>query len=120
MHKDFYAGGFLFNPYSERILLQKYSSDSQIASPWLLFGDLCFAQDNPQEIFKNVILELLDIKIDTVYPIYSYSKENIDNNHAIVYSKIKKLQDFPSKNGLTFAWFSFKEMLKLDATEQMK
>lgn len=120
MHKDFYAGGFLFNPYSEQILLQQNYSDSGIPSPWLLFGEICVEQYNPEDVFKNIIYKLLDIKIDMVYPVYSYIKESVDRNQNIVYSEIKKMQDFPSKNGVRFGWFTFKEVMKLQAAEQTK
>lgn len=120
MHKDLYAGGFLFHPLSEQILLQKYNSDSGTPSPWILFGEISIDLDNPAEMFKDIIYKLLDIKIDLVYPVYSYTKENIDKSQHIVYSEVENMQNFPAKNGLTFAWFTFKEVIKLQAAEQTK
>lgn len=120
MHKDFYAGGFLFNPYSEKILLQQHTSDPLISSPWFLFGNACFEQDNPNEIFTNKIFELLDIKIKNVLSIYSYTNELAPKKQSIMYSEFENLQKFSSKNGYSFAWFSFKEVLKLQTTKQMK
>jgi hypothetical protein len=120
MHKDFYAGGFLFNPYSEKILLQQLTGDPQLSSPWFLFGNACFEKDNPHEIFTKKIFELLNIKIKKVFFIYSYTNEFVLKKQSIVYSEVEKLQNFPSKNGYSFAWFSFKEVLKLQTTKQMK
>lgn len=120
MHKDFYAGGFLFNPYSEKILLQQHITASEISSPWLLFGNNCLEQDNPIEIFKQTIFQLLNIKINKVLSVYSYTNELTTHKQYILYSEINKLQTFPAKNGLTFAWFSFKDVLKLQGTKQMK
>ncbi len=120
MHKDFYAGGFLFNPYSEKILLQQLITNSEISSPWLLFGNNCLEKDNPIEIFKETIFQLLDIKINKVLSIYSYTNELALGNQSILYSEIDRLRNFPNKNGLAFAWFSFKDVLKLPGTKQMK
>lgn len=120
MHKDFYAGGFLFNPYSEKILLQQHTTDPQSSSPWFLFGNACFEQDSPNEIFTKKIFELLNIKIKDVFSVYSYTNEFVLKKQSIVYAEFEKLQNFPSKNGYSFAWFSFKEVLKLQITKQMK
>lgn len=120
MHKDFYAGGFLFNPYSEKILLQQHITNSEISSPWLLFGNNCLEQDNPIEIFKETILQLLNIRIKDVFSVYSYTNELVIGKHSILYSEIDRLQDFQSKNGFSFGWFSFKEVLRLKGTEQTK
>ena len=120
MHKDFYAGGFLFNPYSEKILLQQHITGSEISSPWLLFGNNCLEQDNPIEIFKETIFQLLDIRIKDVFSVYSYTNENVLNKQSILYSEINSLQKFSPKNGLNFAWFSFKDVLRLQSTEQTK
>lgn len=120
MHKDFYAGGFLFNPYSEKILLQQHTSDSQFSSPWSLFGTPCFEHDNPTEIFTKKIFEVLNIKLKKVLSIYSYTNELVLKKQSIVYSEWEKLQDFPSKNGFSFTWFTFKDVVKLHMSEQMK
>jgi hypothetical protein len=120
MHKDFYAGGFLFNTNSEKILLQQHTGDPQLSSPWFLFGNTCYEQDSPNEIFTKKIFELLNIKIKKVFSIYSYTNESVLKKQSIVYSEFEKLQDFPAKNGFSFAWFSFKEVLKLQTTKQMK
>lgn len=120
MHKDFYAGGFLFHPFSEQILLQQHNSDSGISSSWLLFGEISPEHINPEEVFKNLIHKLLDIKIEMVYPIYSYNRGHNDKSQNILYSEINERPNFPSKSGLNFAWFTFKEVMKLQASEQTK
>ncbi len=120
MHKDFYAGGFLFNPYSEKILLQQPTTDSQLSSPWSFFGDTCSEQDSPADVFTKSIFQLLNIKLKNVLTIYSYTNELVLKKQSIVYSEIEKLQDFPSKNGYSFGWFSFKDVLKIQATKQLK
>lgn len=120
MHKDFYAGGFLFYPDTEQILLQQSISTSGISNPWVLLGGISNGRENPEDVFKKTINTLLDIKIDNVFPVYSYSKENIYGTQHIFYAEIETIQNFPSKNNLTFAWFLFKEIPKINASDQTK
>ena len=54
MHKKFYAGGFIFHPDSEQILLQQITSDSQTSSPWSLFGTSFSDQEKSEEAFKDI------------------------------------------------------------------
>jgi hypothetical protein len=120
MHKDYYASGFLYHPSSEQILLQQSSSIASTSSPWSLFGGLYLEEEKPEAFFKNIIFKLLDIEINVVHPIYSYFDENKDKDQYIGYSSVNTFKDFSSKDGMTFAWFSFKEVIKLQATTQMK
>ncbi|MBU4017288.1 hypothetical protein KKF69_07505, partial [Patescibacteria group bacterium] len=59
-------------------------------------------------------------EIREVLPVYSYLNENSDEFQYIVYSQLGELRNFSSKNGQTFGWFTFKEVLKLKVTEQTK
>jgi len=121
MHKIFYARGFLFHSSSQQILLQQQIlPSSTLVSPWSLFNGLYKEDDKPEEVFKNVIFNLLRIKIGTIYPVYSYHNESTKTNQVIMYALLKKQQDFLPTNEATFSWFSFKEILKLPMTEQMR
>ncbi|MCL4418004.1 MAG: hypothetical protein M1365_15185 [Actinobacteria bacterium] len=119
MHKIFYASGFLYHSSTEQILLQQYTSSS-LKSPWFLFSGLYTEKEEPCDIFRNIIYNLLYIKIKTVHPVYSYLNENINTNQFIVYSKLKTLKNFYTREKLTFAWFTFKEVARLHITEQTK
>jgi hypothetical protein len=117
MHKIFYASGFIYHLPTEQILLQKLQS---IVSPWILFEKTYIGDEQPGVIFKDNILEILCIKIDNIYPIYSYINETTKNNRSLFYATTKDLQEFLPKNGCVFRWFSFKEVLKIQTTEQTK
>jgi len=121
MHKDFYASGFLYHPPTEQILLQQHDALSPTSSSsWSLFGGIYLEEEKPEVLFKNVIFKLLDIEISVVHPVYSYFDETVDKSQYVGYSTVKKLQNFSPKNGLSFAWFSFREVAKLHITLQMK
>lgn len=121
MRKKFYASGFLYHLPSQQILLQQQTPTlPAIASPWFLFNNSYSEREEPNEIFKNIIFDLLHIKIDNIHPVYSYVNDNTNTYQTIIYSELQEFQDFSPKNGLTFCWFSFKDVLKLYASEQIK
>lgn len=127
MHKKFYASGFIYHPSTHQILLQQNNiiplhseASPPTSTTWSLIGVPYQENEKPETSFKNIIFELLSIKVGTIIPIYSYSDENTGEVQYIVYTRLNKFQNFSPKKGLTFAWFSFKDVLKLKITEQAK
>ncbi len=118
MHKKFYASGFIHHLDSQQILLQQDTSSQDLSSQWFLFSGPHTEKESPETVFKNVVKDLLKIKVDDVLSVYSY--ENEKENQTIVYAEIESLQEFPPKNGLVFNWFSFKDIPKLKITPQTK
>ena len=117
MHKKFYASGFIYHLPSQRILLQQSQSTN---SPWVLFGIEHTESEQPEEVFKNTLHKLLKVEITSIHPIYSYLNETAKSSHTLLYATTESLQEFPPKDGFTFRWFSFKEVLKIPASEQTK
>ncbi|HEV2339425.1 MAG TPA: hypothetical protein VGT05_01510 [Patescibacteria group bacterium] len=118
MHKTFYASGFLYHLPSEQILLQQDTSLYNHASHWFLFCRKYTKNENPEEVFQKIIFDFLGIEAVSVQPVYSYENEHA--NQCIFYSELEALQNFSSKNGLTFKWFTFKDVEKLKIMEQTK
>lgn len=117
MHKIFCASGFIYHLPSQQILLQQPQHTN---SPWVLFEKEHTEDQQPEEIFKENLLQLLNIKINNVYPIYAYFSEITNKNYSLLYTPVTISQGFPAKNCFTFRWFSFKDVLKIQATEQTK
>lgn len=121
MHKRYYASGFLYHFPTQQILLQQRSpSSSNETSPWSLFGGLYGEKEQPGMVFKKIIYDLLHVKIGDIKPVYSYLNEKAGTRTTILYSEIKKFQKFSPVNGMLFAWFSFKDVLRLNIAEQTK
>jgi hypothetical protein len=118
MHKKFYVSGFLYHLDSQQILLQQDTNSKDLPIQWYLFEGSYTEKNTAEMVFKNILSDLLDIKVDTVNTVYSY--ENESKNQAIVYAEIDKLQDFEPKNGIIFNWFSFKNIHKLQVAKQTK
>jgi len=120
VHKTFYASGFIYHLPSQQILLQQQQSTSSTVFPWLLFEKSHGGNEQPEIIFKSIILNFLRIEVKTVYPIYSYFNETTKQEQCLLYGIVKTQQEFPKKNGYSFHWFSFKEVLKIQANQQTK
>lgn len=105
---------------SQQILLQQPPSESGISPSWFLFSGSYNESEGAETIFKSVIFDLLQLKIDNVHPVYSYFDEQKKINQVIVYSILDKARDFPPKNGTSFVWFSFKDVIKMHLTQQTK
>src|SRR5438128_599726 len=112
MHKKFYASGFLVHLPSQKILLQQQALNP--SAPWFLFTGTFTENEEPHEVFKDIAFELLRIKIKLVHPVYTYVNENTGIHQAVMYAELDTLQNFPPKNGSAFAWFSFKDVTKLN------
>lgn len=118
MHKGFYASGFLYNPESDRILLQQQISPIT-SSDWSLFENTYSENENAKNVFTKTIYHALHKHIDFVYPVYSYIDETSGKNQDVFYA-ISQDTSFPSKEKSHFQWFSFKELTKTRLSEQIR
>lgn len=121
MHKNIYASGFLYNPSTQQILLQK-QQNSINSFVWLLIGGEGKAEEKPEKIFQKTVRKLLKINLalKDIDEVYSYFHKEFNKNHFILYTKIKKVKKISSKNGLMFEWFTIKQTLKLPMSPQTK
>lgn len=121
MHKDFYASGFLYHPASQQILLQQQISASK-TPVWALLGGKGLKNKTGEETFLDVCFNVfeLKLKLNSVHFIYTYFSKDLDKDHNIYYAEVKKLHKFPTSKKTEFAWFNFKQILKLNLLEQSK
>jgi hypothetical protein len=121
MHKKFYASGFLYHSRSQQILLQQLSSANK-EPMWFLFGGESVKTETGEETFSRIIDKILKIKLklSAVCPVYKYLHEEMNMDHYISYAKIGKLEKFPETKEIIFGWFNFKQVQKLNLSEQTK
>lgn len=121
MHKSLYASGFLYHPKSQQILLQqKNSADSN--SFWSLLGKKAIKNKTGEETFRDIFYEELSIKLKlhNINSIYTYFSREKGANHNIYYAEVKRLHKCSSSTKTEFAWFNFKQIQKLNLSEQTK
>ena len=121
MHKDFYASGFLYHPPTRQILLQQQKSDLEITSAWSIFETKSSFKGKAEQAFQRHLAKLLKVKLkpSLIYPVYTYFCKEKKKNRVIFYAEINKAIDFSSKKN-KFAWFTFKQVIKLKLDEQSK
>ena len=122
MHKDFYASGFLFHLPTQQILLQQPKKVSGNSMPWSLFGGKSKPKEDEKTAFKRIINKTLKLKLkpNSIQPIYSYFNKEMGRENLLLYAQVGAAKKFSSKNGTTFGWFTFKQVLKLQIDEQTK
>lgn len=120
MHKDFYASGFLYHPKSEQILLQQKIIING-NSYWTLFTKKSTEDKSGEESFNELLHETLnlDLKLNKIKIIYSYVSKEL-NKQNIYYAEVKSLQKYPVSENTTFTWFTFKQIHKINVSEQTK
>ncbi len=119
MHKKFYASGFIYHEPTGQILLQKPQL-SETSSKWTMIGAFYEESEKPEEAFIQAVKELLGIQIDTPYFVYTYFDDKENTDRHIFYAIINEKSDYPPKNDQSFQWFTFKEILKIQASQQVK
>ena len=122
MHKDFYASGFLFHLPTQQILLQQPKKVSSASPNWSLFGTKSKPKEDEKVAFQRAINKTLKLKLSlkSIEPIYSYFNKEIEKENLLLYAPLAKMKNFRPKNGTTFGWFTFKQVLKLQMDEQTK
>ena len=122
MHKDFYASGFLFHLPTQQILLQQEKKTKNASPTWSLFGTKSKTKEDEKTAFQRIIHKTLKLKLSlkSIEPIYVYFHKEMNRNHSLLYGQVTRLKNFPPKNGVTFSWFTFKQVLKLPIDEQTK
>ncbi len=121
MHNDFYASGFLYNPLSQQILLQQQNNADE-NGPWALLENEVGAEASGEQTFKDLISKHLNLKISLkkIFYIYTRYASGTDKDHSIYYAEVKRVgKKMLAKEG-RFAWFSFKQVPKLNLSEQTK
>lgn len=119
MHKKFYASGFIYHEPTGQILLQK-PHILPSTSTWTLIGAFYEESEKPEDAFKQAVKELLNIEIDKSYFVYTYFDDKMNTDKYIFYAIINEKIEYPTKNDQAFQWFTFKEILKIQASTQVK
>ncbi len=119
MHKKFYASGFIYHEPTGQILLQKPQL-SESASSWTMIGAFYEEPNKPEDAFVRAVKELLEIQIDKPHFVYTYFDDKQNTDRHIFYAIVNMKNEYPPKNDQLFQWFTFKEIIKIQASTQIK
>jgi len=123
-NKLFFAGGFLYNPQTNSVLLHKRDLKSKFnPSKWAFFGGKSEGDENPTEVFMREMREELGIEIpkDQMISLCDYLNEKFNTHRYIFYveSDLKK-DEMKLNEGADFDWIPLEKVFTYDLTEKTK
>ena len=120
----FFVGGFLYNPKTRSVLLQKRDLNTK-ANPglWGFFGGSSEGEETPeQSIIRELKEELnIDVMPGSLQPLRTYFNEKFKRQSYIfvIESELKK-SEMVLAEGEDFDWISLENVLSYDLTENTR
>ena len=122
--KKFFAGGFLFNPKTNQVLLHKRDGRAAVnPNQWGFFGGLCEDGETPKECLLREWKEELDIspKAEDITSLCNYLNKERGTWRYVFYMKSDlKKSDMTLGEGEDFDWIPLDKVFSYDVTEKTK
>ncbi len=124
MEKKFYAGGFLYDSKSGRVLLHKRDGNTKInPNKWAFFGGLQEEGETPTQCFVRELEEEIGLKVneDEVVPLCDYLNVELDTYRYVFFveSTVQK-DNLKLGEGAGFDWVHLAEINNKDLTEKTR
>jgi len=122
--KQFYAGGFLYNPQTKKVLLHKRDNKTKFnPNKWAFFGGLNEGNETPKQTFIRELEEEIGLKVKTekVIALVNYLNEELNTYRYVFYvqSQANK-SELQLGEGAGFEWVPIKDLGQRDLTEKTK
>lgn len=118
----FWAGGFLYNPETNRVLLQKRDSKAPFnPNKWGFFGGTNEGAETPEECLTREWQEELGIKIDVkdLVPLCDYLNDDYDTWRYVFFIKSNfKKSEMKLGEGSDFDWITLEKAIGYDASNK--
>ena len=120
----FWAGGFLYNPVTDEVLLHQRDGNTKFnPNMWAFFGGLREGSETPAECFLREIKEELNIilKENEIVPLCDYLNEELQTYRYVFYvtSNLSK-NTFILGEGRGFDWVPLTKLDEYDLTEKTR
>ena len=118
----FWAGGFLYNPKKNSVLLHKRDTNAEVnPNKWAFFGGLNEKGEMPKATFRREFKEELniDIKEEEIKPLCEYSNEEQRTYRYafFAHSDLEK-SEMQLGEGEGFDWIPLDKVFDYDLTEK--
>jgi 8-oxo-dGTP diphosphatase len=122
--KTFYAGGFLYNPATDSVLLHLRDGNTPYSpNMWAFFGGGSEGTETPRECFRRELKEETGLDIDdaTLRPLCDYFYERLQT-HRHVFSALSDVDPATLKlgEGAGMAWIPIARLSEYPLTEPTK
>lgn len=118
----FFAGGFLYNPKTNEILLHKRDGNTNInPNKWAFFCGTSEGDESPVQTFIREIKEEIGVtlKPGEVVPVCDYLNTDRGTHRYSFYAvSDAKKEEMVLGKGADFDWISLDDVFKLDATQK--
>lgn len=124
MDKQFYAGGFLYNPHSKKVLLHlRDDKTNKNKNTWALFGGLSKKGESPMETFQREIKEELSVRfpLSKIKPLYDYFNPDFNVHRYVFYVPSNYLKNkLKLKEGKGFEWTPLPNAFKFNLSKRTR
>lgn len=122
--KNFYAGGFLYNPVAQMVLLHKRDSKALVnPNKWAFFGGLNESDETPRQTFTREVREELNVDIsrENIQPLCDYLNEELQTYPYVFFaeSSLGK-SSMKLSEGEDFDWIPVEKVFEYDLTERTR
>lgn len=119
-----YAGGFLYNPETESVLIHLRDHNTKFApGMWSFFGGLCEDGETVEKGFIRELKEELNITVpeSSIVSLRSYMNEKLQTMRHVFYveSTLPK-SEMTLHEGAGFDWVSLKDVFSYDLTDKAR
>lgn len=120
---EFWAGGFLYNPQSRKVLLHKRDGNT-IYNPntWAFFGGTNEVGEDPAETFIREFKEETEIDIipQRVVLLSTHTEKAREIPHYVFFAEVDLLETVILHEGAGYGWFTFDELDSLTMVELVR
>ena len=121
--KKFWAGGFLYHPKNNCVLIHKRDLNTKFnPNSWAFFGGLNKDNETPIDCFIRELYEEIKIKVkeEEVITLYDYFNEEFQTHRFVFYviTSKKDKSGFVLSEGADFDWIKLNSLDKYNLTEK--
>lgn len=121
-HTKFGAGGFLYNPETNSVLLHKRDEKAKVnPNQWAFFGGLNEGNETPKQTFVRELREELTIEIPEaeIKSLCDYFNEELQTYRYVFFveSNLQK-SEMRLTEGEGFDWIPLEKVFEYDLTEE--
>jgi len=123
-NKKFWAGGFLYNPKTNSVLLHQRDDKTKInPNKWAFFGGLNESNETPEETFIREIKEELNLDLlkDNIKHVCDYLNVEMNTYRYVFYvESVLEKSEMRLGEGANFDWIPVGKVMEYDLTEKTR
>lgn len=118
----FWAGGFLYNPKTNSVLLHKRDAKAKVnPNQWAFFGGLNEGNEMPKQTFARELQEELTIEIPdkAIKSLCDYFNEELQTYRYVFFvESVLRKSEMQLTEGEGFDWIPLEKVFEQDLTEK--